>query len=1240
MSKGKFIKGTNGDDRLTGTSKNDFIISGKGKDEINAGAGHDIILSGKGNDIVTGGSGDDCIHLGKGNDTAIYVLEDNVDNKDFYHGGRGHDTLRLEFTKEEWLRPDIQADIAAYLAYLSGNTVPDGYWYNRSTFEFKAFNLTAKQFENLEVVVDGKLLNPADELVDAVDDVVTVSENGTITGNVLDNDDVPDLVKSVELIDDVTKGSLNFNIDGTFIYDTNGEFEDLAVGETATQTFTYKVIDADGDEDVAMATITITGENDAPVASMIDAGITNEDASTVMIDLLSTASDVDSSDDLDTDSVMVSSSNVGRTVLFLIDNETGVFSLEPSQFNELAVGESEMLTISYNVIDGNGGVTPNTATLLVEGRNDAPIITVTNPDPVLEGNFDRFNQTATDIQTVDVFAQTNIDDPDTSDTQNFVQGSISILADSASATMDLGLLTIDQTTGEVSYDRNKFNFLDDGESAIYNVTYQVKSGPETFTETLVITILGENDAPFVRRPLLDPIDEDTPLIITKADLLSSTVEFDLNDQGNLELVDVELNGASAPYGSLFDNGDDTWTFTPSENFFTDQISSNFHIRVNFKVSDGTAAPVQSDAQFRILPVNDAPTVMGTLEKSAPEDGATTTLDLLSGASDVENDTLTIANLTSPLPAGILLSGSILTIDPTDASFQHLAVGDSEIINLSYDIEDGNGGSVPQTAKITITGTNDAPMVTQAIVVGTNEDESFTVNLLAGASDPDDGETATLSVVNLSPLPLGFSFSDNSLIVDLTHAAFQQLAEGVHELITVTYDIEDIQGGTVAQTATISVIGTNDAPMVASLIERAVNEDEQTLTIDLLEGATDVDDGETATLSVTNVSPLPFGLMLFDNAIVVDPSHTAFQHLAEGVDEVITVNYEIEDEQGAKVAQTAKITITGQNDLPEVGAIIEKSANEDDDNFIVDLLEGASDPDDGETQTLSVASLAGLEAGLVQSGNTVTVDPSDGAFQSLAKDEPYIITLSYDIVDAQGDSTPQTAKITIIGKNDTPEIQSPVTSNSTEDGVSQTVDLLPTGAITDIDEGDVLSVVAGTLSQTGGRMLSSAQLSGNNLTYNPNEFNDLGGAESESLTFTYDVTDSKGGTVTQTLNLTINGENDAPVTTPIDAGQVSEDDAPFIINLLAGQTDPDTTDSLSIENIVAEDNFGNPVTLMNNNDGTITLDPNQYDALNDGENRIVTVTYDVADGTTTTQNTASLEVIGATDNLPPMRWMMC
>ncbi|MCO6454487.1 MAG: hypothetical protein J5I93_04145 [Pirellulaceae bacterium] len=51
--------------------------------------------------------------------------------------------------------------------------------------------------------------------------------------------------------------------DGRFGYDPNGQFEYLGVGETATDTFQYTVVDTNGAVDTAVASITVTGENDA-----------------------------------------------------------------------------------------------------------------------------------------------------------------------------------------------------------------------------------------------------------------------------------------------------------------------------------------------------------------------------------------------------------------------------------------------------------------------------------------------------------------------------------------------------------------------------------------------------------------------------------------------------------------------------------------------------------------------------------------------------------------------------------------------------------------------------------------------------------------------------------------------------------------------------------------------------------------------------------------------------------------
>jgi VCBS repeat-containing protein len=62
-----------------------------------------------------------------------------------------------------------------------------------------------------------------------------------------------------------TKGLVVNNGNGTFTYDPNGAFESLGVGETAQDSFEFKVTDNSGAFSTAIATITIHGENDAPL---------------------------------------------------------------------------------------------------------------------------------------------------------------------------------------------------------------------------------------------------------------------------------------------------------------------------------------------------------------------------------------------------------------------------------------------------------------------------------------------------------------------------------------------------------------------------------------------------------------------------------------------------------------------------------------------------------------------------------------------------------------------------------------------------------------------------------------------------------------------------------------------------------------------------------------------------------------------------------------------------------------
>src|SRR5204863_7893625 len=66
---------------------------------------------------------------------------------------------------------------------------------------------------------------------------------------------------------------------------------------------------------------------------------------------------------------------------------------------------------------------------------------------------------------------------------------------------------------------------------------------------------------------------------------------------------------------------------------------------------------------------------------------------------------------------------------SDLAFDHLAVGDSVVIVVGYDVTDAQGATVHQTETITITGTNDVPQVAAALTSNVAEgDPGYSLDL--------------------------------------------------------------------------------------------------------------------------------------------------------------------------------------------------------------------------------------------------------------------------------------------------------------------------------------------------------------------------------------------------------------------------------------------------------------------------------------------------------------------------------
>ncbi len=104
-----------------------------------------------------------------------------------------------------------------------------------------------------------------------------------------------------------------------------------------------------------------------------------------------------------------------------------------------------------------------------------------------------------------------------------------------------------------------------------------------------------------------------------------------------------------------------------------------------------------------------------------------------------------------LPAGLSLGidGHTLTIDPTNPAFDYLALGEPLEIVVSYDVEDAQGATVAQTATITITGTNDAPVISTASIQMTSGPGGQVTFSGISVSDPDVGDTFTYDAASVS-----------------------------------------------------------------------------------------------------------------------------------------------------------------------------------------------------------------------------------------------------------------------------------------------------------------------------------------------------------------------------------------------------------------------------------------------------------------------------------------------------------
>lgn len=193
-----------------------------------------------------------------------------------------------------------------------------------------------------------------------------------------------------------------------------------------------------------------------------------------------------------------------------------------------------------------------------------------------------------------------------------------------------------------------------------------------------------------------------------------------------------------------------------------------------------------------------------------------------------------------------------------------------------------------------------------------------------------------------------------------------------------------------------------------------------------------------------------------------------------------------------------------------------------------------------------------------------------------------------------------AAMALITSNSNPN-QSPVAG---DDSVSVDEDSSVSVAVLDNDsdpDGDELTVDSFSQAASGTVTSSNAIL-----TYTPDA--NFNGTDS----FTYTISDGRGGTATATVNIIVNAVNDAPVA--VDDGASTDEDTAVTFNVLDNDTDVDG-DALSLASIA------NPAsgTVTSSASGVVTYTPNVGFFGSDS------FTYTVSDGSLSATGTITVSV---------------
>ena len=1084
------------------------------------------------------------------------------------------------------------------------------------------------------LVSPGAALAQANDDPVAVDDSVTTNEGTAVDIDVIANDtDVDGDALSVTAVSNEVNGSATIKSGST----TEVTFTPTA-SFTGTASFDYTVSDGTS-SDAGTVTVTV---NAIPVAT--DDSLTiAEDAAATDLDVIANDTDADTGDTL--------SINVVNGVAVISNPSNGTAALKTGSTTEITYTPNANFngsdSFTYGVSDGNGGTATGTVNVTITAVNDDPV--ATNDSLTI----------AEDAAATDLDVIANDTDVDTGDTLsiNVVNGA-AVISNPSNGTAALKT----GSTTEITYTPNaNFNGTD-------SFTYEVSDGNGgTATGTVNVTITAVNDDPvavddsvttnegtavdidviandtdvdgdalsvtavsnevngiatiksgsttevtftptasFTGTASFDytvsdgtssdagtvtvtvnaiPVATDDSLTIaedaaaTDLDVIANDTDADTGDTLSINVVNgaAVISNPSNGTAALKTGSTTEITYTPNANFNgTDSFT--------YEVSDGKGGTATGTVNVTITAVNDDPVAVD--DSVTTNEGTAVDIDVIANDTDVDGDALSVTAVSNEVNGSATIkSGSTteVTFTPT-ASFTGTA-------SFDYTVSDGTSSDAG-TVTVTV---NAIPVATDDSLTIAEDAAATDLDVIANDTDADTGDTLSINVVNGVAVISNPSNGTAALKTGSTTEITYTPNANFNGSDSFTYGVSDGNGGTATGTVNVTITAVNDDP-VATNDSLTIAEDAAATDLDVIANDTDVDTGDTLSINVVNgaavISNPSNGTAALKTGSTTEITYTPNANF-NGTD---SFTYEVSDGKGGTATGTVNVTITAVNDDP-VAVDDSVTTNE---GTAVDIDVIANDTDvDGDALSVTAVSNEVNGSATIKSGSTTEV-----TFTPTAS---FTGTASFDYTVSDGTSSDAgTVTVTV---NAIP-VATDDSLTIAEDAAATDLDVIAND--TDADTGDTLSINvvngAAVISNPSNGTAALKTGSTTEITYTPNA--NFNGTDS----FTYEVSDGKGGTATGTVNVTIIAVNDDPVA--VDDSVTTNEGTAVDIDVIANDTDVDG-DALSVTAVSNEVN--GIATIKSGSTTEVTFTPTA------SFTGTASFDYTVSDGTSSDAGTVTVTV---------------